>query len=85
MEAFIMEVKIRNIGNALGIILPKNLTTSINLHADDAVELNVEDDRLIITRKVESLKDNMLLGIQASQEENLEFAESFDELESERW
>ena len=80
-----MEVKIRNIGNALGIILPKNLTTAINLHADDAVELNVEDDKLIITRKMESFKDNLLLGIQASQEENLEFAEAFDELESERW
>ena len=66
-----MEVKIRNIGNALGIILPKNLTASINLHADDAVELDVEDDRLIISRKMESLKDNLLLGIQASQEENL--------------
>ena len=80
-----MEVRIRNIGNALGIILPKNLTSSINLHADDAVELNVEDNRLIITRKMESFKDNLLIGIQASQEENLEFAESFDELESETW
>ena len=80
-----MEVKIRNIGNALGIILPKNLTSLINLHADDAVELDVEDDRLIIVRKMESLKDNLLLGIQASQEENLELAESFDELESETW
>ena len=80
-----MEVKIRNIGNALGIIFPKNLTSLINLHADDAVELAVEDDRLIITRKMESLKDNLLLGIQANQEENLEFSESFDELESETW
>ena len=57
----------------------------INLHADDAVEVDVEDDRLIIVRKMESLKDNLLLGIQASQEENLEFSESFDELESETW
>jgi len=80
-----VEVKIRSIGNALGIIIPKHLTSLISLHADDAVELNVEDDRLIITRKIESLKENLLLGIQASQAENLEFAESFDELESERW
>ena len=80
-----MEVKIRNIGNALGIILPKNLTSLANLHADDAVEVDVEDDGLIIIRKIESLKDNLLLGIQASQEENLEFSESFDELESETW
>ncbi len=80
-----MEMKVRNIGNALGIIIPKNLTKLMNLHADDAVELDVEDDKLVIKRKKESLKENLLLGIQASQEENLEFANSFDELESETW
>ncbi len=80
-----MEMKVRNIGNALGIIIPKNLTKLMNLHADDAVELDVEDDKLVIKRKKESLKESLLLGIQASQEENLEFANSFDELESETW
>ena len=80
-----MEVRIRNIGNALGIILPKNITNLLNLNADDAIELNVEDERLVITRKKQSLKENLLLGIKASEEENIEFAESFDELESEIW
>jgi len=80
-----MEVKIRSIGNALGIILPKNITKQMNLNADDAIELNVEEKKLVIARKKQSLKENLLLGIKASEEENTAFAESFDELESETW
>ena len=80
-----METKIRSIGNALGIILPKHITKLMNLHVDEPVELNVEDERLVISRKKQSLKENLLLGIKASEEENTEFAESFDELESETW
>ena len=80
-----MEAKIRNIGNALGIILPKNITKLLNLHADEAIELNVEDDRLLISRKNQSLKENLLLGIKASEKDNIDFAESFNELESETW
>ncbi len=80
-----MESKIRNIGNALGIILPKNITKLLNLNADEAIELNVEGERLVISRKKQSLKENLLLGIKASEEDNIEFAESFNELESETW
>ncbi len=80
-----MESKIRNIGNALGIILPKNITKLLNLHADEAIELNVEGDRLLISRKNQSLKENLLLGIKASEKDNIEFAESFNELDSETW
>lgn len=80
-----MEAKIRSIGNALGIILPKNITKLLNLNVDEAIELNVEDERLVISRKKQSLKENLLLGIKASEEENIEFAESFEELESETW
>ena len=80
-----MEAKIRSIGNALGIILPKNITKLLNLNVDEAIELNVEDERLVISRKKQSLKENLLLGIKASEEENIEFAESFEELESEIW
>ena len=80
-----MEAKIRSIGNALGIILPKNITKLLNLHADEAIELNVEDDRLLISRKNQSLKENLLLGIKASEKDNIEFAESFHELDSETW
>ena len=80
-----MESKIRNIGNALGIILPKNITKLLNLNADEAIELNVEGERLVISRKKQSLKENLLLGIKASEEDNIEFAESVNELESETW
>jgi antitoxin component of MazEF toxin-antitoxin module len=80
-----METKIRNIGNALGIILPKDITKSLNLNVDEAIDLNVEDERLVISRKKQSLKENLLLGIRASEEENIEFAESFDELDTEAW
>ncbi len=80
-----METKIRNIGNALGIILPKDITKLLNLNVDEAIELNVEDERLVISHKKQSLKENLLLGIKASEEENIEFAESFDELETEAW
>ena len=80
-----MESKIRNIGNALGIILPRNITKLLNLHADEAIDLNVEDDRLLITRKNQSLKENLLLRIKAGEKDNIAFAESFNELESETW
>ncbi len=80
-----METKIRNIGNALGIILSKDITKLLNLKVDEAIEVNVEDERLVISRKKQSLKENLLLGIKASEEENIEFAESFDELETEAW
>jgi hypothetical protein len=49
-----METKIRNIGNALGIILLKDITKSLNLNVDKAIELNVEDERLVISRKKQS-------------------------------
>ena len=81
----VMETKIRNIGNALGIILSKDITKLLNLKVDEAIEVNVEDERLVISRKKQSLKENLLLGIKASEEENIEFAESFDELETEAW
>ena len=80
-----METKIRSIGNALGIILPKNITKLLNLNVDEAIELNVEDEKLVISRKKQSLKENLLLGIKVSEEDNIEFAESFNELESETW
>lgn len=47
-----METKVRSIGNALGIIIPKSLTTEMNLHADDAVELGVEHDRLVVSPNI---------------------------------
>ena len=80
-----MEVKIRSIGNSLGIIFPKQIMEIMNLHAEDVIEMDIdrEKKRLIVERKKQSLKENLLEGINASQEENLAFANDFDELEGE--
>ena len=80
-----MEVKIRSIGNSLGIIFPKRIADQMKLHSEDVVELDLDtvNQRLILERKKQSLRDNLLQGIAASQEDNLAFANGFDELESE--
>jgi antitoxin component of MazEF toxin-antitoxin module len=80
-----MEVKIRSIGNSLGIIFPRNITELMNFHAEDVIHLEVKPDKekLIVERKKISLKENLLAGIEASQEENIVFANDFDELEGE--
>ena len=80
-----MEVKIRNIGNSMGIIFPKQITKIMNYHVEDVIELDVdvERKRLIMERKKNSLRENLLEGIMASQEDNLAFVNDFDELEGE--
>lgn len=80
-----MEVKIRSIGNSMGIIFPQNIARIMNFHIEEVIELDVdrEKKRLIVERKKQSLKDNLLEGIKASREENLAFANDFDELEEE--
>ena len=80
-----MEVKIRSIGNVLGIILPKSISELMHFNAEDTVKLDVEKERLVIARKRQSLKKNLLSGIKASEHENIEFVQSFDELEKEAW
>jgi len=80
-----MEVKVRSIGNSMGIIFPKQIVRLLDFHAEDVVELDVDllEKRLIMERKKQSLRENLLEGIKASQEENIAFANEFDELEGE--
>ena len=80
-----MEVKIRSIGNSMGIILPRDIAKRMNLHVEDVIELDVDEEskRLIVEHKKQALRENLLQGIKASQEENLAFANEFDELEGE--
>lgn len=80
-----MEVKVRSIGNSIGIIFPRNIAAMMNLHTEDVIELDVdaEHHRLIMERKKKSLRENLLEGILASQEENIAFANDFDELDGE--
>lgn len=80
-----MEVKVRSIGNSIGIIFPRNVAAMMNLHTEDVIELDVDTERhrLIMERKKKSLRENLLAGILASQEENIAFANDFDELDGE--
>ncbi len=80
-----MEIKIRSIGNSLGIIFPRSIAKEMNLHVEEVIELDVdvENQRLIVERKKQSLRENLLQGIEAGQEDNLAFANGFDELEGE--
>lgn len=75
-----MEVKIRSIGNSMGIILPRDITRRMNLHVEDVIELDVDEEnkRLIVEHKKQALRENLLQGIKASQEENLAFVNDFD-------
>ena len=74
-----MEVKVRSIGNSIGIIFPRNVAAMMNLHTEDVIELDVdaEHQRLIVERKKKSLRENLLEGILASQEENIAFANDY--------
>lgn len=80
-----MEVRIRSIGNSMGIIFPKTIAKKMNFHVEDVIELDIDQEnrRLIVERKRQSLRENLLVGINASQEDNVAFANGFDELEGE--
>ncbi len=75
-----MEVRIRSIGNSVGIIFPKRIAKLMNFHIEDVIELDIDTERkrLIVERKKQSLKENLLDGIKAGQEENLAFANDFE-------
>ncbi|MCU0288003.1 MAG: hypothetical protein MUF15_16620 [Acidobacteria bacterium] len=57
----------------------------MNLHTEDVMELDFDEEhhRLIMERKEKSLGENLLAGILVGQEENISFANDFDELEGE--
>lgn len=76
-----METRIRSIGNSVGIILPRQIARILNFHAEEIVELDVDvkKKRLYVEQKKQSLRENLLKGILSSQEDNLAFANGFDE------
>ncbi|HLP62512.1 MAG TPA: hypothetical protein VK186_26980 [Candidatus Deferrimicrobium sp.] len=63
----------------------RNVAAMMNLHTEDVIELDVDAEyhRLIMKRKAKTLRENLLAGILASQEENIAFANDFDELDGE--
>ena len=52
-----METRIRKWGNSLGLRIPKSIAEQTGVKEGSAVELNVEDERLVITPvKVEAYR-----------------------------
>lgn len=80
-----MDIKVRNIGNAVGLILPKSVSSDMGFHAGDVVTIMVRDHVLNVHKKTDDIKDRILQGIRASEKENLEFSESFSDMKSEQW
>jgi antitoxin MazE len=44
-----MRTAIRKLGNSSGVIIPKSMLADIGIAAGDAVDLSLEDSRIIIT------------------------------------
>jgi antitoxin MazE len=44
-----MRVVIRKLGNSSGVIIPKSMLAQVGIGAGDAVDLSLEDNRIIIT------------------------------------
>ena len=40
-----MKVKVRSIGNSLGIIFPKNITETMNFHVEEVIESDIDADK----------------------------------------
>ncbi len=80
-----MEIKVRNIGNSIGLILPKAVSSRMDFHVGDVVTVEVHSDIMNIHKKSEDLKNRILRGIKASEKENLKFVESFASMKSEQW
>ena len=52
-----METRIRKWGNSLGLRIPKSIAEQTGVKEGSAVELNVEDERLVVTPvKVEAYR-----------------------------
>jgi len=44
-----MRAAIRKLGNSSGVIIPKSMLAEVGIAAGDAVDLSLEDSRIIIT------------------------------------
>ena len=44
-----MRAAIRKLGNSSGVIIPKSMLAEVGIGAGDAVDLSLEDSRIIIT------------------------------------
>lgn len=76
-----MRSALKKIGNSSGLIIPKPLLLEIGAEAGDAVEIEVEDGRLVVSRVAKTIRegwaeDAKRLGDQGLSEEEREWLEA---------
>ena len=76
-----MRSALKKIGNSSGLIIPKPLLLEIGAEAGDAVEIEVEDGRLVVSKVARTVRDgwadaSMKLGLQGVSEEEVEWLEA---------
>lgn len=76
-----MRSALKKIGNSSGLIIPKPLLLEIGAEAGDAVEIEVEDGRLVVTRVFKTVREGWAaaskeLGLQGFSEEDVEWLEA---------
>jgi len=79
-----MEIKVRKIGNAVGLIIPKVLAEKAEFRAGEALEISISKDGVTLQKKNNDLRQRILKGILASDQENGDFSKSFNDLVSNR-
>lgn len=53
-----MNITIKKWGNSQGVILPKMVLDSLDLRVDDDIKLEVNDNKIILTKNVDSSFDD---------------------------
>lgn len=53
-----MNITIKKWGNSQGVILPKMVLDSLGLRVDDAIKLEVEDNKIVLTKNIDSNFDD---------------------------
>lgn len=76
-----MRSALKKIGNSSGLIIPKPLLLEIGAEAGDAVEIEVEDGRLVVSKISKTVREGWAdasrqLGLQGLSEEDVEWLES---------
>ena len=76
-----MRSALKKIGNSSGLIIPKPLLLEIGAEAGDAVDIEVEDGRLIVSRVPRTVREgwaeaSMTLGLQGLSEEEVEWLDA---------
>ena len=80
-----MEVKLRKIGNAMGVIFPKEIMEQAKAHAGDRYSIFINNSDIQLHKYQEDLSNRIIAGIKASEKDDVEFSDSFFELGSEQW